>query len=84
MMQHMAEELGPFGTRVNTVGGGMILTDLNAGAPQEMKDQMARMTPLRRNGRPEDMASAIAYLASNQASFITGAYLTVDGGNFII
>jgi 3-oxoacyl-[acyl-carrier protein] reductase len=84
MMQHMAEELGPSGIRVNTVGGGMILTDLNAGAPQEMKDQMARMTPLRRNGRPEDMASAITYLASNQASFITGAYLTVDGGNFII
>ncbi len=84
MMQHMAEELGPCGIRVNTVGGGMILTDLNAGAPQEMKDQMAHMTPLRRNGRPEDMASAITYLASNQASFVTGAYLTVDGGNFII
>jgi 3-oxoacyl-[acyl-carrier protein] reductase len=84
MMQHMAEELGPSGIRVNTVGGGMILTDLNAGAPQEMKDQMARTTPLRRNGRPEDMASAITYLASDQASFITGAYLTVDGGNFII
>jgi 3-oxoacyl-[acyl-carrier protein] reductase len=62
----------------------MILTDLNAGAPQEMKDQMARRTPLRRNGQPEDMASAITYLASDQASFVTGAYLTVDGGNFII
>lgn len=84
MMQHMALELGPVGIRVNTVGGGMILTDLNAGAPQEIKNQIAQMTPLRRNGRPEDVASAITYLASNQASFVTGAYLTVDGGNFII
>jgi len=62
----------------------MILTDLNAGAPQEMKDQMAEMTPLRRNGRPEDMVSVITYLASDQASFVIGAYLTVAGGNFII
>ena len=84
LMQHMAQELGPSGIRVNTVGGGMILTDLNAGAPQQMKDHMAATTPLRRNGRPEDMASAIAYLASDQASFVTGAYLTVAGGNFII
>ncbi|GHO46690.1 beta-ketoacyl-ACP reductase [Ktedonospora formicarum] len=84
MIKSMAEELGPHGIRVNTVGGGMILTDLNAGAPQAFKDQMASMTPLRRNGRPEDMASAITYLASNQASFVTGSYLTVDGGNFIV
>lgn len=83
MVQHMAEELGPSGIRVNTVSAGMVLTDLNAGAPQEMKDQMAQATPLRRNGRPEDIASAIIYLASDQASFVTGAYLTVDGGNFI-
>ncbi len=45
---------------------------------------MAQATPLRRNGKPEDVAAAIAYLASNQASFATGAYLTVDGGNLMI
>jgi 3-oxoacyl-[acyl-carrier protein] reductase len=84
MVRSMAEELGPYGIRVNAVGAGMILTDLNAGAPQAMKDQMAQMTPLRRNGRPEDVAAAIVYLASNQASFVSGAYLTVDGGNLIM
>src|SRR5258708_39489141 len=73
MVRNMAEELGPYGIRVNAVGAGHIVTDLNAQMPQEMRDQMAQMTPLRRNGRPEDVAAAIMYLASNQASFVTGA-----------
>jgi 3-oxoacyl-[acyl-carrier protein] reductase len=84
MMRSMAEELGPYGIRVNAVGAGHIVTDLNANTPQERRDQMAQATPLRRNGRPEDVAAAIVYLASNQASFVTGAYLTVDGGNLIV
>jgi 3-oxoacyl-[acyl-carrier protein] reductase len=84
MVKNMAEELGPSGIRVNAVGAGHIVTDLNAGTPQEVRDQMAQATPLRRNGQPEDVAAAIVYLASNQASFVTGAYLTVDGGNLMI
>lgn len=84
MVRSMAEELGPYGIRVNAIGAGHIVTDLNAGMAQEMRDQIAHMTPLRRNGTPEDVADAILYLASNQASFVTGAYLTVDGGNLIM
>jgi 3-oxoacyl-[acyl-carrier protein] reductase len=84
MVRNLAEELGPSGIRVNAVGGGMILTDVNAFMPQTLKDQIAQRTPLRRNGRPEEVASAILFLASDQAAFITGAYLTVDGGNFIM
>jgi 3-oxoacyl-[acyl-carrier protein] reductase len=84
LVRNMAEELGPYGIRVNAVGAGHIVTDLNKYMPQEMRDQMAQTTPLRRNGRPEDVAAAIVYLASNQASFVTGAYLTVDGGKLIM
>jgi 3-oxoacyl-[acyl-carrier protein] reductase len=84
MVKNMAEELGPSGIRVNAVGAGHIVTDLNAGTPQEVRDQMAQATPLRRNGKPEDVAAAIVYLASDQASFVTGAYLTVDGGNLMM
>lgn len=84
LVRNMAEELGPYGIRVNAVGAGYIVTDLNKHMPQEMRDQMAQTTPLRRNGRPEDVAAAIVYLASNQASFVTGAYLTVDGGKLIM
>lgn len=84
MIKNMAEELGPYGIRVNAVSVGHIVTDINAQMPQEMREQMAQETPLRRNGRPEDVADAIVYLTSNQASFITGAYLTVGGGNLML
>ncbi len=84
MVRELAEELGPYGIRVNAVGGGHILTDINAFQSQETKDQFARTTPLRRSGQPEEVAAAIVFLASNQASFVTGAYLTVDGGRLIM
>ena len=76
----LALELGPHGIRVNVVAPGLTLTDATSFLSQKDKDATARMTPLRRNGLPEDVAGAVAFLASEEARFITGAYLPVSGG----
>jgi 3-oxoacyl-[acyl-carrier protein] reductase len=79
-VKSLALELGPHGIRVNAVAPGLIETDATASQPQEWKDNMAQMVPLRRNGQPEDVAGAILLLASEEARFITGSYLLVNGG----
>jgi NAD(P)-dependent dehydrogenase (short-subunit alcohol dehydrogenase family) len=66
--------------RINTVSPGAVKTDLWAGAPPEMLDQVAAGIPLRRVGAPEDIAAAVVYLCSEGAAFITGHNLVVDGG----
>jgi len=76
----LAKELGPRGITVNAVAPGFIPTDLTADLPEELKQQAIETTPLRRMGRPEEIAYAVAFLASDEASFITGEILTVDGG----
>ncbi len=76
----LALELGPHGIRVNAVSPGYTVTDASAFISQEQKEAFVQMTPLRRNGLPEDVASAILMLASEEARFITGAYLPVNGG----
>jgi 3alpha(or 20beta)-hydroxysteroid dehydrogenase/3-oxoacyl-[acyl-carrier protein] reductase len=82
----LAQELGPRGIRVNTVCPGFIDTALWDKASREVPDpeayasQVARAHPLRRRGRPEDIAGPVAFLASSDAAFITGAALFVDGG----
>lgn len=76
----LALELGPLGIRVNVVAPGLTLTDATAWQPQEAKEAAAKRTPLRRNGQPEDIAAAVLALASDDARFITGAYLPVSGG----
>jgi 3-oxoacyl-[acyl-carrier protein] reductase len=58
----------------------LILTDATQWMQQEQKDAAAQQVPLRRNGLPEDVAGAVLLLASEQANFITGAYLPVSGG----
>jgi len=76
----LAKELGPRNITVNVVAPGFVPTDLTAGLPEELKQKMIEMTPLRRMGRPEEIAYAVVFLASDEASFTTGEILTVDGG----
>ena len=74
----LAQELGPSGGRVNCVAPGVILTDMCAGIDPEILENMAGENPIGRNGKPEDVAQAIAYLAD--AQFVTGQVLAVNGG----
>lgn len=76
----LAKELGPRGITVNVVAPGFIPTDLTAELPEELRQEAIRRTPLGRPGSPEDVAYAVAFLASDEAAFITGAVLPVDGG----
>jgi len=84
MARVLAMELGPAGITVNVVGPGLTLTDATAGQPGEMHERIAAMTPLRRLGLPEDVAGAVVFLASGLSDFITGEYIPVNGGSFMI
>jgi len=77
----LAQELGPSGIRVNCVAPGLIETDMCAGLGTETLAEMAENTPVGRNGRPEDVAQAMEYLAD--ANFVTGHVLSVNGGYVI-
>ena len=77
----LAKELGPSGIRVNCVAPGVILTDMCAGIDPEILADMAEEAPVGRNGTPEDVAKAFAYLA--EADFVTGQVLAVNGGYVI-
>lgn len=76
-----AMELAPHGITVNLVAPGWIPTERHAGDPQEMKDAYARGVPMGRMGVADDVAEAVAYLASDAANFVTGQKISVNGGN---
>jgi len=76
----LAKEVGPRNVTVNVVAPGFVVTDLTADLPQDLRERAIEATPLRRMGQPEEIAYAVAFLASDEAAFITGAVLTVDGG----
>jgi 3-oxoacyl-[acyl-carrier protein] reductase len=78
-----ALELGPFGIRVNCVAPGAIDTERTKSELPDFAGSWARLTPLRRIGTPHDVASAVEFLLSDQASFINGQTLGVDGGLFM-
>lgn len=75
----LARELGPKGIRVNAVAPGITETDMMKAVPKEVIDPLIAKIPLRRLGQPEDIANAFAFLASDEAAYITGVVLSVDG-----
>ena len=79
MTVSLARELGPKGVRVNAVAPGIIETDMMKAVPKEIIDPMIARIPLRRLGQPEDIANAFLFLASEEAAYITGVILSVDG-----
>ena len=83
----LALELGPFGVTVNAVAPGFVVTDMTDAtaarlgiSPEQLREASASATPVRRVGQPDDIANAIAFFASDAASFVTGQTLYVDGG----
>lgn len=79
----LAKELGPSGIRVNVIAPGVIQTDMCKSVAPEVLEGLREETPLERLGRPEDVANACFYLASEDAAFVTGAVLDVGGGYVI-
>ncbi len=75
----LARELGPKGIRVNAVAPGITETDMMKAVPKDIIQPMIDQIPLHRLGKPEDIANAFAFLASDEASYITGVVLSVDG-----
>ncbi len=84
MTKVVAKELARFGVRVNSVHPGQIDTDMNArqrAATPELIDRLIRSIPLQRIGTPQEVAHAVAYLASDESVYVTGSELVIDGGS---
>ncbi len=80
MTKTWAKELGRKGINVNAVAPGFIETGMTAKVPEKILDQMKQMVPLARLGKPEDIANAYLFLASDESNYINGTVLHVDGG----
>ena len=80
MTKSLAKELGSRGITVNAVAPGYIQTDMTADMPDAAKEAMLATIPLSRPGQPEDVARAVAFLAGDEAAYIPGQVLQVDGG----
>ena len=76
----LAQEVAGKGVTVNTVSPGYIATDMVMAVPEEIRNKIVAQIPVGRLGRPEEIAGAVAYLVSDQAGFITGSELSINGG----
>jgi 3-oxoacyl-[acyl-carrier protein] reductase len=79
----LAKELASRNITVNAIAPGFIETDMTAVLPQEVKDQMMSTIPLKRFGKPSDIANAVKFLASEDANYITGSVIRVNGGMYM-
>jgi 3-oxoacyl-[acyl-carrier protein] reductase len=80
MTRVWAREYGKYGIRVNAVAPGFITTEMVQKMPEAVLNEMKAHTPLGRLGTPEDIANVYAFLASDEAAYIHGAVISVDGG----
>lgn len=80
MVRSIAREYGSRGITANVVAPGYVETDMSAGMSDDVRRKVVEMTPAGRLGRPEDVAAAVVYLASSEASWVTGQVLGVNGG----
>jgi len=80
MTKVWSRELGPKGIRVNAISPGFIKTKMTSGMPKKIIEMMKDKVPSKRWGQPKDVANAYTFLASDEASYITGTVLNVDGG----
>ncbi len=80
MSKSLAQEVGSRGITVNVVAPGFVQTAMTEGLAPEQKQRLTAGIPLGRMGQPDDIAAAVAYLASNEAAWVTGATLHVNGG----
>lgn len=79
----VAKELAPRGVRVNAVAPGFIETEMTANLPEKAVEAMKSMIPLGRPGQPEDVANVVAYLCSEDSSYLTGQVLSASGGMYM-
>ena len=80
LAKSVAQEMGSRGIRANAIAPGFILTDMTAVLSDEVKAEWEKRIPLRRGGKPEDIAEVATFLASDMSAYVTGQVIQVDGG----
>jgi 3-oxoacyl-[acyl-carrier protein] reductase len=83
MTKTLSKELGRKGITVNAIAPGFIMTEMSEAIPEKVKEQLIARIPLARAGRPDEIASAVVFLASDEAAFISGHVLNVNGGMYV-